>query len=440
MSTQSASTPSQASTSSPVPVHSAVASGNGSREGDLLETASVSSRGSGRSGGVLSMLSRRNSKDGSQRRNSRDGLLKGDEQMNKGADTKKRKKSKKPNKKELLDGSERLHKVKSKDPPNLNLNLEDNGDQKDSELMFGHDASHLPSVNLVDDAFADWYRKTSGMHTVETWLDNYQKHPYAWGALIMIHGVDEVSARLRSKVENYAVYSAVLLSASVVLLVMPEINDNFLESHWVFQRIFLYSMLVSVASHLTSILLSMSFVNALNEAGRDADVIRMFGEGQGYLATHKCNNAFSTGLFSLAVGILDMILINFTVWDMLACLAIGLSIMYKLIPTSKKLFASSSLMFYWRFGRAEDNEDPFDLRIPMERVRDKARISERMYALIKKGEKEEEGGTEEKGDPDLEGGGEYTTLGEETVPVIIKEKGVAPPARMRGPPAQATSS
>lgn len=333
--------------------------------------------------------------------------------------------------------------------------------------MFGHDASHLPSVNLVDDAFADWYRKTSGMHTVETWLDNYQKHPYAWGALIMIHGVDEVSARLRSKVENYAVYSAVLLSASVVLLVMPEINDNFLESHWVFQRIFLYSMLVSVASHLTSILLSMSFVNALNEAGRDADVIRMFGEGQGYLATHKCNNAFSTGLFSLAVGILDMILINFTVWDMLACLAIGLSIMYKLIPTSKKvssenfemrlvlppktnstpfrstpsqLFASSSLMFYWRFGRAEDNEDPFDLRIPMERVRDKARISERMYALIKKGEKEEEGGTEEKGDPDLEGGGEYTTLGEETVPVIIKEKRVAPPARMRGPPAQATSS
>ncbi|GMH51306.1 hypothetical protein TrRE_jg222 [Triparma retinervis] len=67
-------------------------------------------------------------------------------------------------------------------------------------------------------------------------------------------------------------------------------------------------MLVSVASHLTSILLSMSFVNALNEAGRDADVIRMFGEGQRYLATHKCNSAFTTGIFSLAVGILDMIL------------------------------------------------------------------------------------------------------------------------------------
>ncbi|GMH50101.1 hypothetical protein TrRE_jg5392 [Triparma retinervis] len=383
------------------------------------------------------MLSRRGSKDvdkggsngGGSRRNSRDGLLRGDEQMNKTIDTKKKKKPKKPNKKELLTGSERLHKVKKSDPTHLSLSLEStDSNQKASELMFGHDTSHLPSVNLEDDAFADWYRKTSGMHTVETWLDNYQKHPYAWGALIMIHGVDEVSARLRSKVENYAVYSAVLLSASVVLLVMPEINDNFLAAHWVFQRIFLYSMLVSVASHLTSILLSMSFVNALNEAGRDADVIRMFGEGQGYLATHKCNSAFTTGIFSLAVGILDMILINFTIWDMLLCLGIGSSIMYKLIPTSKKLFGSSSLMFYWRFGRADDNEDPFDLRVPMERVRTKARISERMYAIIKKGQ---EGGAEEE--PDLEGGGETTTLTEETVPVIIKEKGAAPP--MKGPPA-----
>lgn len=125
------------------------------------------------------------------------------------------------------------------------------------------------------------------MHTVETWLSNYKRHPYAWGALIMIHGVDEVSARLRSKVENYAVYSAVLLSASIVMLIMPEINKYFLEAHWVLQRIFLYSMCISVASHLCSILLSMAFVNALNEAGRDSDVIRMFGEGQGFLATDK---------------------------------------------------------------------------------------------------------------------------------------------------------
>ena len=36
-----------------------------------------------------------------------------------------------------------------------------------SEVMFGHDNSHLGQVNLEDDAFADWYRKTAGMHTVE---------------------------------------------------------------------------------------------------------------------------------------------------------------------------------------------------------------------------------------------------------------------------------
>ena len=66
-----------------------------------------------------------------------------------------------------------------------------------------------------------------------------------------------VGRRLRSKVENYAVYSAVLLSASVVMLIMPEINEHFLDAHWIYKRIFLYSMCFSVASHLTSILLSM---------------------------------------------------------------------------------------------------------------------------------------------------------------------------------------
>jgi len=77
---------------------------------------------------------------------------------------------------------------------------------------------------MEDESFSSWYRKTAGMHTIKAWCEKYNKHPYAWGALIMIHGVDEVSARLRSKVENYAVYSAVLLSASVVLLSMNEVR------------------------------------------------------------------------------------------------------------------------------------------------------------------------------------------------------------------------
>jgi hypothetical protein len=39
------------------------------------------------------------------------------------------------------------------------------------------------------------------------WCKKYKKHPYAWGALLMIHGTNEVSGRLRARVENYAVYS-----------------------------------------------------------------------------------------------------------------------------------------------------------------------------------------------------------------------------------------
>mmetsp|Transcript_4006 Transcript_4006/g.7582 ORF Transcript_4006/g.7582 Transcript_4006/m.7582 type:complete len:455 (+) Transcript_4006:195-1559(+) len=301
-----------------------------------------------------------------------------------------RQRKKKNSKGKLLGGKERRDEL-STSPKKDEGSKMFGGKKNLSEVMFGHDNSHLGQVNLEDDAFADWYRKTAGMHTVETWLSNYKRHPYAWGALIMIHGVDEVSARLRSKVENYAVYSAVLLSASVVMLIMPEINEHFLDAHWVYKRIFLYSMCISVASHLTSILLSMAFVNALNEAGRDSDVIRMFGEGQGFLATDKCSKAFSAGIASLAIGILDMVLINFTILDMIACAIISSCIMYKIVPTSRKLFGSSSLVAYWRWGvgkdgeigsRAIDNEDPFDLRIPMERVREKARISERLYNIL----------------------------------------------------------
>jgi len=147
-------------------------------------------------------------------------------------------------------------------------------------------------------------------------------------------------------------------------------------------RIYLYSLCVSVSSHLCSILLSMSFVNALNEAGRDADVIRMFGEGQGFLATKKCGDAFQIGLVALAVSIGDIIVINFKWYDGLACFVIVFFLLRVLKPTSDKLFGSSSLMFYWRFGRAEDNEDKFDLRVPLERVEIKSTISRRLYGIM----------------------------------------------------------
>ena len=60
----------------------------------------------------------------------------------------------------------------------------------------------------------EWWKKCSGLHTVEQWVEKYNKHPAGRGALLMIHGVPEVTGRLRSKVENYAMYSALFLSWS----------------------------------------------------------------------------------------------------------------------------------------------------------------------------------------------------------------------------------
>jgi len=41
----------------------------------------------------------------------------------------------------------------------------------------------------ADDAARDWWRRCSGLHTVEDWVVDYRNHPAGWGALLMIHGV-----------------------------------------------------------------------------------------------------------------------------------------------------------------------------------------------------------------------------------------------------------
>ena len=109
----------------------------------------------------------------------------------------------------------RLSRVLTENPDDDNS---DKTDESLAQILFGTD---VPLANLKDESVQDWYRKTAGMHTVQKWCENYNKHPYAWGALIMIHGTDEVCFRLRTKVENYAVYSALFLSASIVLGMDP---------------------------------------------------------------------------------------------------------------------------------------------------------------------------------------------------------------------------
>merc|ERR1712216_945031 len=84
----------------------------------------------------------------------------------------------------------------------------------------------------------EWWKRTSGMQTVSKWVCNYKKHPAGWAALLMIHGVPEVTGRLRSKVENYAVYSALFLSVSIGLLADPpnvigtDCSGDFKEINW----------------------------------------------------------------------------------------------------------------------------------------------------------------------------------------------------------------
>lgn len=113
---------------------------------------------------------------------------------------------------------------------------------------------------------------------------------------------------------------------------------------------------------------------------------------QGFLATHKCGRAFQNGLIALGVAILDMIVINFEWIDGLLCAIVTFFIMWKLKSTSFKLFSSSSLVEYWRWGvgkdgeigsRAIENEDPFDLRIPLERVKVRASTRQgRNFSLV----------------------------------------------------------
>merc|ERR1712142_723089 len=121
----------------------------------------------------------------------------------------------------------------------------------------------------------------------------------------MIHGVPEITARMRSKVENYAIYSVLFLSVSIALLVDPPnavtkkcAEDPMSLDFWVChlrRRAYLYGFAIGIAAHMLSILLAMAFVNALNEAARDSDVYRMFSRGKGFIATVKCQYAFRLG-------------------------------------------------------------------------------------------------------------------------------------------------
>jgi hypothetical protein len=240
---------------------------------------------------------------------------------------------------------------------------------------------------IEDDSILSWWKMTSGLHTVEKWVKNYQKHPAGWAALLTIHGIPEVTARLRSKVENYAMYSALFLSATIPVVMAPPsvvvtCNDvaKLADIDWeceIRKRIFFYPLVASIAAHMLCIVLAMAFVNALNETARDSDVFRMFARGQGYKATVKCQYSFRLGAFFAFVSMIASAhtyigyeVIVLTVVLMYVCFRIAKG-------TAHLLFSNGSIVKYWRseLGGKPDADDPYDLQVPMDRFAERAKLS-----------------------------------------------------------------
>eukprot|EP00933_Yihiella_yeosuensis_P018017 TRINITY_DN14955_c2_g1_i1.p1 TRINITY_DN14955_c2_g1~~TRINITY_DN14955_c2_g1_i1.p1 ORF type:complete len:467 (+),score=72.39 TRINITY_DN14955_c2_g1_i1:60-1460(+) len=227
----------------------------------------------------------------------------------------------------------------------------------------------------------DMWKQCSGIHTVEKWVGNYKKHPAGWGALLMIHGIPEITGRLRNKVDNFAIYSALFLSMSIPLMtdapdaVTEDCEEGDDIQYWlcvVRKRLYFLGFAIGIAAHMLSILLGMSFSNALNEAARDSDVFRMFSRGKGFKATVKCQNAFVIGCLADFVAVL-LTLTAYLSWYEAGAAAVVLTVGpgYIFLPTSKLLFSSASLVSYWRtdLGGKPDADDPYDLDLPIEAFR-----------------------------------------------------------------------
>jgi hypothetical protein len=252
--------------------------------------------------------------------------------------------------------------------------------QRDVDVVEKKMARQMDHYSRQDEML-DFWKRTHGMHTVDQWVVDYKKHPAGWGALLMIHGVAEMTGRLRSKVENYAIYSALFLSMSIALVADPadfifkECEDLMCE---VEKRIFVYGLSIGTALHMLCIMLGMAFVNALNETARDADVYRLLSKGQGAYATKKCSLCFIVGCAAdfLAVGVtaieyLDM----FEPLILYAVLLVVVCVIY--VPTANLLYESSSIVSYWReeLGGKPDPDDPYDLQLPAKCVHERASMN-----------------------------------------------------------------
>lgn len=239
-------------------------------------------------------------------------------------------------------------------------------------------------LDELEDKLSAWLQ-CSGLHTVDKWVLSYRKHPSCWAALLMMHGVPEVSGRLRAKVENYAIYSALFLSCTIQAVMSPpdamQCADREFDTEaasvqcQVARRVATYALLAAIVMHFYSIILAMAFVNALNETAREADVFRVFARGQGYLATFKCQQAFRRGAAFVMLAIAAVAL-EYIGWDAVVWIALLLTyVLRNFAKTSNLLFSAGSLVHYWReeLGGNPDADDPYEIapavRVFKERVK-----------------------------------------------------------------------
>merc|ERR1712050_610671 len=105
------------------------------------------------------------------------------------------------------------------------------------------------------------------------------------------------------------------------------------------KRVYFYGLGSGVAAHMLSILLSMVFINVLNEAARDADIFRMFSKGKGFLATVKCQHAFTVGCIADFIALLMSAKMNLG-WEMvgLACI-VAIAVWRPYINTKHLLYS-----------------------------------------------------------------------------------------------------
>jgi len=247
----------------------------------------------------------------------------------------------------------------------------------------GKEPDHAPkggtTIQSAKDALDKWIR-CSGLHTVNDWVVNYKKHPAGWGALLMIHGVPEVTGRLRQKVQNYATFSALFLAGSVKAMSSPlplcRPDPGTWECH-VRKRVYSYFFAVTIAAHLLCILLAMAFHNALNEAARDSDVFRMFARGKGFKATMKCQTAFRVGAFTCCIA-LTAVAQESVGWEMVVWAALlAATVIHIYQGTAHLLFSNASIVKYWRkeLGGKPDADDPYDLGVPVDYFRMRAQAA-----------------------------------------------------------------